>query len=414
MDALPLSVLTVYLILQAIDTLITLLNLGHLKAQGDRVPAGFEGRVGAAELARMRDYTRARAKLDLVSTAVQVVIGVAFIFGPGLNLYNNWLAGYDLAPVVAGILFFLLLAWAETLLKIPFDLYHTFVIEARFGFNTQTPRLWLVDLFKSQLLAAGLLGVLLAGGFWLIGAAPHYWWLFTWLFFCGFSILLLYISPYVIEPLFNKFSPLTDEALVGRITQVMGRAGIGVARIFTMDASRRSRHGNAYFSGIGRVKRIVLFDTLLAAGDQDEIVAILAHEAGHWKKKHVLQRILVMETVALVALYAAFRLVQGEGLAGVFGLETPTMPAKLLLAGFLGSLVAALLSPLSNYLSRRHEWQADAFAVRITEAPEALARALVRLGCDNLANLHPHPWYAALHYSHPPLAQRVARLMGRA
>jgi STE24 endopeptidase len=180
------------------------------------------------------------------------------------------------------------------------------------------------------------------------------------------------------------------------------------------DESRTlDRHGNAYFSGIGRVKRIVLFDTLLEKNEPEEVLGILAHEVGHWKKRHVLQRIFAMELLALAAFYLAFRLVEGDGLAILFGLTGPTIYAKLLVAGFLGSLAGFVLQPLSNLWSRFHEWEADAFAVHLTGNGEALARALAKLGRDNLANLHPHPWHAALNYSHPPLAARVARLLGQ-
>ena len=413
MEFLPTVILSLYLFNKFIDISITFVNLNHLKREGGKVPAGFEDQVSGAELAKMRSYTLAQARAGLVSEAAQMAVTIVFVFGPLLNWYNSWLVGLGLAPVPAGMLFFMLLFLAESLLNIPFGLYHTFVIEERFGFNKQTPGLWISDFLKSQGVSMLLVAILLGAAFGLIQASPAYWWLFTWLFFFAFSIFMLYLSPYVIEPLFNKFTPLQDEQLAARITTVLDRAGIAVSRIFTMDASKRSGHGNAYFSGIGRVKRIVLFDTLLAANNQEEIVGILAHEVGHWKKKHVLKRIVVMELSALVGLYLVHWLVRGDMLVGFFGLALDTMPAKLLLAGFLGSLASFWLQPFSNYLSRRHEWQADAFAVRLTGAPQHLASALVKLGRDNLANLHPHPWYAAIHYSHPPLVQRVGRLLGR-
>ncbi len=404
-------VLIVYLLIQSIENLVAFVNLKHLKRHGKKVPHGFTGFVESGELARIQAYTLAQGRLDFVASALMAMITVLFFFTPLLNWYNTWLTGLGLAPVVAGVLFFLLLSYAETLLQIPTGLYHTFGIEERFGFNTQTPGLWLADLGKSLLLSTVLLGVLLAGGFWLIEAAPRFWWLFFWLFFCGFSVFLLFLSPYVIEPLFNKFTPLDNPELEEKIRQVLSRAGIAVARIFVMDASRRSRHGNAYFSGIGRVKRIVLFDTLLAKSEPDEVVGILAHEAGHWKKRHILQRLVVMELVALAACYLAFQMVTGNGLATLFHLTQPTVYGKLLVLGFLGSLAGFLLRPLSNAWSRWHEWQADDFATHLTSNGPALATALVKLGRDNLANLHPHPWYVALHYGHPPLAARVARLL---
>jgi STE24 endopeptidase len=242
-------------------------------------------------------------------------------------------------------------------------------------------------------------------------ALPDIWWLAGWVFVLLFSIFLLYVSPYVIEPLFNRFSPIEDDVLEVRIKETMSRIGLKINRVFTMDASKRSSHSNAYFSGIGHVKRIVLFDTLLANHTADEIITILAHEAGHWKKKHVLKMLAVSQVVALGAFYAAYRLTAADFLAGLFGLDVPSMHAKLLLVAFIGSLVLFPLKPLMAYFSRRHEIEADNFAVQLTQMPVAMANGLIKLGKDNLANLHPHPWYAAVYYSHPPLVQRVKRIL---
>ncbi len=403
-------ILTFYIFIQCIDNLVAFVNLKHLEKVGDTVPAGFEGYVNKDELAKIRSYTVVKGKFGFLSDAVRIVLTLAVFFGPILNWYNSWMAGWELSPLLSGVLFFLVLTVADAIFRAPFDLYHTFVIEERFGFNTQTVGLWIGDFIKALLISAILYGILLGGAFWLIQAAPELWWFFTWVLFASFSIFLLFLSPYVIEPLFNKFTPLDDPDLEELLRSIVEKAGISVSKIFKMDASRRSRHGNAYFSGIGRVKRIVLFDTLLEKSQPEEVAGILAHEAGHWKMKHVLKRIVMIETVALVACFAAFHLTRGNELVALFGLDHSTMYAKLFICGFLLSLVGFIFGPLSNVWSRRHERQADAFAVSLTNDPGALATALVKLGRDNLANLHPHPWYAALHYSHPPLAERVADL----
>ncbi len=403
-------ILAIYILIQCIDNLVTFVNLKHLEKVGDTVPPGFEDYVHHEELAKMRSYTVAQGRFGFLSDAVRVGLTVALFFGPLLNWYNNWLVSQGFSLLVSGVLFFLLLTFADAILRIPFDLYHTFIIEERFGFNTQTIGLWLADFVKALLVSTILYGILLAGAFWLIQAAPDLWWLFTWLLFAFFSIFMLFLSPYVIEPLFNKFTSLDDPDLEELLRTVVERAGISVSKIFKMDASRRSRHGNAYFSGIGRVKRIVLFDTLLEKSRPEEVAGILAHEAGHWKKRHVLKRIVLMEAVALVVCYAAFKFTRGDELAVLFGLGQATIYAKIFICGFLFSLGGFFLGPFSNVWSRRHERQADEFAVDLTHDGEALATALVKLGRDNLANLHPHPWYAFLHYSHPPLAERVAGL----
>jgi len=246
---------------------------------------------------------------------------------------------------------------------------------------------------------------------WLVMALPDFWWLAGWLFVLLFSLFLFYISPYIIEPLFNKFSPIANKNLELHIKEIMSRVGLTVNRVFIMDASKRSSHSNAYFTGIGHVKRIVLFDTLLANHKDDEIIAILAHEAGHWKKKHILKMLAVSQIFAFIGFYVAYRLTTGDFLTELFRLDIPNMHTKLLLVTFIGSLVLFPLKPLFVFLSRRHEIEADNFALDMIKSPRPLAEALIKLGKDNLANLHPHPWYATMYYSHPPLVQRVERIL---
>lgn len=411
MSPLLLLVVLVYLLVQGIEFALTFLNLRHLGLHGATVPAGFEDEVDGEVLRRMRDYTMARSRLSLVESLFGVAVTILFLFGGLLDSYNSWLAGLGYPQVAAGVLFFLLLSYAHTVINLPFGWFSTFSIEKRYGFNKQTTGLWLLDTLKGLLLSTVLSALLLGGAFWLIGRFPQSWWFFTWLFFLVFSVFMMYLAPYVIEPLFNKFSPIEDVELERKIRDLMERAGLSVSRVFTMDASRRSSHSNAYFSGIGHVKRIVLFDTLLSTNSHEEILAILAHEAGHWKKHHVIKRLVVMEIVALAGMYLFFVLARGEGLVDLFGLAQSTMYAKLLLAGFVISLAAYPFQPLMSSWSRRHEREADDFAVKITGSPQAMAASLVRLSSENLANLHPHPLYAAFHYSHPPMPERVARLL---
>ena len=220
----------------------------------------------------------------------------------------------------------------------------------------------------------------------------------------------MYLSPVLIEPLFFKFQPLQNEALAERVKAVMARAGLQVDRVQQVDASRRSKHSNAYFTGIGRVKRIVLFDTLLEQMTDDEIIGVLAHEAGHWKLGHIWKRLVTMELVSLAVCWLAWRLLAWGGLAGLFGLEPLSFVGQVLLLGFLASLVSFPLTPLASALSRRHEWQADRFALALTGQAEPLSRALVKLCKENLSNLHPHPLYAWFYYSHPPVVARIGRL----
>jgi STE24 endopeptidase len=336
---------------------------------------------------------------------------ILFLFGGLLNWLNSFIAEQGWGPVASGIIFFMVLIYGETLINIPFSFYNTFSIEKRFGFTNQTLSLWVTDLIKSLILNTLLLGFLLYVLLWLILALPDLWWLAGWVFVLLFSLFLLYISPYVIEPLFNKFKPMKDSSLEGRIKETMARTGLKINRVFSMDASKRSSHSNAYFTGIGHVKRIVLFDTLLDNHEDEEIIAILAHEAGHWKKKHIVKMLILSQTIGLIGFYLAHKLTAGDFLAEIFNLNIPTIHAKLLLVVFIGTLALFPLKPFMAYISRRHEVEADNFALQLTGIPGPMANALIKLGKDNLANLHPHPLYAATYYSHPPLAQRVKRIL---
>ena len=336
------------------------------------------------------------------------------MFGGLLGIYDQWVSSLSTSFVVSGLLFFLFLTLAETLLDIPFSLYLTFRIENRYGFNTMTKKLWLTDLLKSTAISLLILSLLVTGAFTLISWSPGFWWLWVWGFFAAISIFLMYIAPYVIEPLFFKFSPIEEKGLEEEIRHMMKKAGVQVSRVMQVDASRRSRHSNAYFTGIGRVKRIVLFDTILTQMNHKEILSILAHEVGHWKKGHIVKRLILIEAGGLLVSYLAFRLLQWGGLPGLVGLTGSSFPAQFVILMFLGSLVAFPLSFLFNWLSRRHEWQADQFACNLSGMPGALATALIKLSRENLANLHPHPFYAKFFYSHPPIVERVQTLLGKA
>ncbi len=406
-----LLILVAYLCIKGIENIVSLVNLRHISIYGHMVPVGFDGVVDDATLKRMRDYTVDNGRVDFVSSAVDLVITIVFIFGGLLDWYNAWISAQGWSLPVAGICFFLFLSYAEFILQLPFGLYKTFVIEEKYGFNRQTFPLWLADAAKGLLLTTIIYSLLLWVAFLLIKAMPSNWWLLLWGFMLFFKLFMLYVSPYVIEPLFNKFTPIEDKNLEEKIKALFVKAGLSVSRVFTMDASKRSGHGNAYFSGIGHVKRIVLFDTLLEKNNDDEILGILAHEAGHWKKKHILKRLVVMECVSFAGLYLAWWFMQSDVLPIIFAVSEPTLYVKLLLVGFCGALIAFPFKPLFSYSSRKHEWEADGFAVELCGNSYGLSRALVKLGRDNLANLHPHPWYTFLYYSHPPLPQRVAKLI---
>ena len=411
MEYLLLAVLILYLVIEAAEQFLAIINLKHLAKHGAEVPPGFEKHVDSSTLTRIRDYTVEHGRVDRIAAVVSMGVTILFLFGGLLNRLNSFIGEQGWAPVTSGVIFFMVLIYGETLISMPFSLYNTFSIEKRFEFTNQTLGLWLKDFIKSLILNTLLLGFLLYVLLWFIRVLPDFWWLAGWVFMLLFSIFLLYISPYVIEPLFNKFKPMEDISLEGKIKETLARVGLKINRVFSMDASKRSSHSNAYFTGIGHVKRIVLFDTLLANHGDDEIIAILAHEAGHWKKKHILKMLVLSQTIGLIGFYLAHKLTAGDLLAEVFMLDIPTTYAKLLLAIFIGTLALFPIKPLMAYISRRHEIEADNFALQLTEAPGPMANALIKLGKDNLANLHPHPLYAAVYCSHPPMAQRVKRIL---
>ncbi|MFP3982808.1 MAG: M48 family metallopeptidase [Desulfurivibrionaceae bacterium] len=404
-------ILIVFLFIKGVEYAVALVNLHHLDKYGGVIPRGFEDWVDKNTLTGMRDYSLENGRLELLSSGLDILLVVLFIFGGILDWYNSFLVQQGWSFYATGTAFFLFLVYASIIIQAPFDLYSTFSIEEKYGFNKQTLRLWLLDTLKSLVLTTVILVPVLLVVFWLIRITPLWWWLVVWLFLLFFKLFMLFISPYVLEPLFNKFTPVEDEELVSGIKELMAKAGLAINRVFVMDASRRSGHGNAYFSGIGRVKRIVLYDTLLKKNTREEILAILAHEAGHWKKKHIYKRLIVTEILSLPIFYLVWWVVQNDYLVRIFNISQPTLFVKLLLVSFCLMLAVFPFKPVFAWFSRKHEWEADRFGVDLSGSPQALARALVKLGRDNLANLHPHPWRIVLYYSHPPLSHRVKALL---
>lgn len=399
-----------YLVTVLFGYYLKVLNLKHFKKFGATIPPGFEGHIDEELLKKTHDYTVETERFSFIHSVFDNIVLLLFLFGGLLNIYNSWILSLRWNFILSGLIFFLLLIYAESIISIPFSLYSTFKIENKYGFNTMTPKLWITDFFKSLMLSTILMGILISVGLWLVSFSPDYWWLWVWGFFLIFSLFIMYISPYVIEPLFNKFTPIDDKELEEKIRDTVHKAGIKVSRISKMDASKRSRHTNAYFTGIGKVKRIILYDTLLEKMNKSEIIAVLAHELGHWKKKHVLKRIILSEAIAFIALYISFKILQTDFLLRIFSIESDSFFAKIAIIGFIGSIVAFPLTPLSSYLSRRHEREADRFACEITENTEGMATSLIKLSKDNLSNLHPHPLYAAFYYSHPPVVERVREI----
>ncbi|NJD57331.1 MAG: M48 family metallopeptidase [Nitrospirae bacterium] len=407
MDKFTGILLVAYLVFQMVRYSLDFVNIRHMKKHGTKVPEGFEGYIDEALLRKTHAYAIEHNTFSLIESVFSGIITIAFLYGGMLGLYASWVSSVTASFILQGVLFFLLLSYASSLLNVPFSLYHTFRIENKYGFNTMTAKLWVTDFMKSTLISTVMTVIICACGLWIVQKSPDLWWLFVWGFFLVFSIFLMYISPYVIEPLFNRFTPLEGDGLEHKIKAMMQKTGIRISRVFRVDASKRSHHTNAYFTGIGRTKRIVLYDTLLSKMDEDEVLAVLAHEAGHWKKRHVLKMILISEVLSFAGVYIAFRILKSGILADAFGLGGSTFFAELVILGFVFGIVSFPFTPLLSAFSRRHEREADRFAVELTPRPDALATSLIKLSKDNLSNLHPHPLYAFIYYSHPPVVDRV-------
>ncbi len=403
-------ILVVYLALLALRVWLMVLNLQHRRRHGGKVPPEFEGRLDPAALHKSSLYHADREKVAVLHMLVMAGVVVYFLFAGGLLAYDRLMANWIGSEGLRGVVFFAGLLILSSLLDLPFDAHVTFRIEQRHGFNRTTVGLFFADWLKGTLLSTVLLSVLAALGLGLLRVTPNWYWLWFWVLGVAFFTLLMFVSPYVIEPLFIKTKPLSREDLARAVQQLAERAGVKVTSVLEVDASRRSSHSNAYFTGIGRVKRVVLFDTLLQRLADAEILGVLGHELGHWKLGHVKKRLFGMAALALLGLFLASRWLAWPEGAALLGLSQASLFARLTMLGFLGSLLGELLSPLSMLWSRHHEWQADAFATQLTGQPQDLASALTRLAEDNLTNLFPHPWYAAVHHSHPPAVERVRRL----
>jgi STE24 endopeptidase len=406
-----LMILFSYLSVHAIEYWLKFINLRYMKKHRMDIPTVFKGHIDESILGKIHAYTIENSHFSFLKSLFGNAVLLIFLFGGLLKIYNSWISSLNLSFIFSGITFFLLLSYAGTFLSIPFSLYNTFKIENKYGFNTTTLRLWITDFLKSLMLSTILIGIVVSVALWLIQSSLNYWWIWVWGFYLIFSLFIMYVSPYVIEPLFNKFTPIDEERLVEKIREIMQKAGIKVSRVFKIDASKRSHHTNAYFTGLGNVKRIILYDTLLAKMDHDEVLAVLSHEAGHWRKKHVLKLIIISEIASLIAIYISFRILQTDFLTNIFRIEPQTFFAKIIILGFIGSIVSFPFIPLGNYISRRFEREADRFSYELTKNKESISRALIKLSKDNLSDLYPHPLYAAFYYSHPPVVQRIESIL---
>jgi STE24 endopeptidase len=395
----------------AIELWLSQRQIAAVSAHRGSVPAPFASTICAEDHAKAADYTIAKARFGRLGEVTNAVITLALTVGGGIAAldalwrHTGWTQPW-LGVAVIGSVFAI-----TGILTLPLSIWSTFKLEARFGFNRTTPALFIADLAKSLLLTVLLGGPLLLATLTLMERAGQWWWVWAWLLWLAVMFIMTWAYPAFIAPLFNKFSPLKDEVLKTRIEALLTRCGFKSQGVFVVDNSRRSSHGNAYFTGIGNNKRIVFFDTLLDRLGHPEVEAVLAHELGHFSLKHVRKRLLLSIATTFVALAVLGWLTTQQAFYTALGVPTPSTHAALLLFILAAPFFTFFITPLSSRWSRRHEFEADAFATQHANATE-LADALVKLYRDNASTLTPDPVYVAFHYSHPPALERITRLKG--
>lgn len=410
LNGILIAFLTLYILQLVFSILLEKLNCAHLKRCGDQTARRFEGFIDAQSLAKINAYTQENSRLGVIQKTAGELILLGLLLGGIFPLIDRLVMRWELNVLWVGFLFFAVIGLLFYILGLPFDYYHTFVIEERYGFNRSNRRLWLTDHLKSGLLSISLLAVILIPILWVIRIFPKTWWIWGVMIVSALQILMMVLYPIVIAPLFNRFESLKDPDLAERVKALLQRAGFRLKGISQMDAGRRSRHTNAYFTGIGRSKRVVLFDTLIQRHPHEEILAVLAHELGHFKRWHIIKQLLFFEGLLLVIFYLTSRLMDWPILYTTFGFDAPSGYVGLFIIGIFWHKAGFFLRPCYLAISRRFEREADGFAVRLLSDTKPMATALKRMASDNLANLAPHPLYVWFHASHPPLLERIASL----
>lgn len=388
-------------------------QIRHVARHRDHVPRPFDATIPLDAHRKAADYTIAKARFGLLTTAFEAAVLVGWTLLGGLDALNQTLLdaiGTGLWQQLALIGAFALIGGV---IGLPLSWYATFRLEERFGFNKMTVRLWIADGIKGALVGLLIGTPVVALVLWLMGSAGSAWWVWAWGVWMGFNLLALVLYPTLIAPLFNKFEPLADEQIKARVNALMARCGFSAQGLFVMDGSKRSAHANAYFTGFGAAKRVVFFDTLLQQLNADEIDAVLAHELGHYRRRHILKRVVMLFALSLLGFaalgWAASQAWFYSGLGVTPAMDAPNDALALILFLLVVPLFTYFLSPLMAQVSRKHEFEADAFAMEKTRGSD-LASALLKLYKDNASTLTPDPLYARFYYTHPPASERLSRL----
>jgi len=385
-------------------------QMRHVRAHRDAVPAMFAEAIPLAAHQKAADYTVAKAKLGIIDVVIGAALLLALTLGGVIQwLSAAWASAFETGSVLHGTALLLSILLVQALVGLPATLYRTFGVEARFGFSRMTVRLFIVDLVKHTLVALALGVPLLLAVLWLMGRMGEYWWLYVWIVWVLYSVLMMMAYPALILPLFNKFTPITEGELAQRVAAVLSRCGFKSSGLYMMDGSKRSSHGNAFFTGFGAAKRIVLFDTLVSRLQPPEVEAVLAHELGHYRLHHIAKAMALSAGISLAVLWALGQLIGEPWFYQGLGVATPSNAAALALFLMVLPELLFFVQPLTSRYSRKREFEADAYAVSHADAAE-LMKALVKLYQDNAATLTPDPLHSAFYDSHPPAATRIARL----
>lgn len=415
MQTFTLIFIAALLLTVSVQIWLSLRHIRHIRAHQSKVPEEFASQISLADHSKAAEYTCAKTRVGYPGIFLHAGILLFLTLGGGLNVLSEYWSGWIGDPIIHGMALIMSTFLIMSLLEIPLSYYRTFVIEEKFGFNKMTPGMFFADLIKQGLLMALLGAPLLFCILWLMEKTGEHWWLYAWTAWMTFNLFILAIYPAWIAPMFNQFTPLEDATLKTRIEKLMQKCGFKSSGLFVMDGSRRSKHGNAYFTGFGKTKRIVFFDTLLSSLEPKEIEAVLAHELGHFKHRHVIKRITLSFVLSLVFFWLlGFLMNQSwfyEGL-GVTATSVPQTAMALLLFFLVMPVFTFLLHPISSIYSRKHEFEADAYAAKNSSA-DYLISALVKLYQDNAATLTPDPLHSSFYDSHPPAAIRVAHLQNQ-
>jgi len=384
-------------------------QIRHIQHHYAQVPKAFADKVSLEDHHRAADYSCTKLRLGRLMLAWETLWLLIWTIGGGINLIDQLWYGYGYSALITGIGVIFSLSLISSLLNMPFSLYQTFVIEERFGFNKTTVKTWLLDLLKTTALIVVIGVPLLATILWLMNQAGTNWWLYAWLVWMSFILIMIWAYPAFIAPIFNKFSQLEDSSLQARIEQLLQRCGFQSQGVFVVDGSRRSSHGNAYFTGFGKNKRIVFYDTLLESLSANEVEAVLAHELGHFKRNHIKKSLLLSSVIALLGFALLAWLMRSDWFYSSLGVEIASTHAALLLFMMVTPVFTYFVSPLFSALSRKHEFEADEFAHSNSDY-KALISALVNLYRDNASTLTPDPVHSMFYDSHPPSSIRINHL----